>query len=512
MNDNRITPPVLADDRILPKRFLVVSNRLPYGLSIEDGQVKYERGVGGLVTALDPILRLTGGTWIGWTGGYEPLPEKILIDQDADFTRGYHLRPLNLSWDEVDQYYLGYSNKCLWPLFHYFQEYCEFNRDHWETYKKVNRKFADAVVREYQDGDLIWIHDYHLMLVPAMVRKEIPDATIGFFLHIPFPNEDIYLLEPHAEELLHGLLGSDVVGFHLDSYAYNFLNAVSMLTDYRFEKGDKKVNVDGRFVKVGSYPISIDYDYFSGLAARDDLPEKVSELRDYYRADIVALGVDRLDYSKGILERLQAIEILLDRYPDVRGKFTFVQLSAPSRTKVHAYQTMREKVEGMVGRINGRFGGKGCIPIDYRYESHTQEDLVAYYRASDLALVTPLRDGMNLVAKEYVASQLDGCGVLVLSRFAGAYQELHDAVIVNPYDAEGMAERIHHAITLASEEKCRRMRRMREIVRRNDIYWWLERFLRELLDPRARTSLAMRRELPALAELRRGAVDRRPDS
>lgn len=508
MNKQPYTPPVLVDDRILPKRFVVVSNRLPYRLSVENGRVVYERGVGGLVTALDPILKLTGGTWIGWTGGYEPLPESILIDADADASRGYNLRPVNLTWEEVEQYYLGYSNKCLWPLFHYFQEHCEFNRDHWRTYEQVNRRFADAIIAEYQPGDLIWIHDYHLMLVPEMVRRQIPQATIGFFLHIPFPNEEIYVLEPHAEQLLRGVLGSDVVGFHLDSYAYNFLNAVAMLTDYRFEKGDKEVDVDGRYVKAGSYPISIDFDHFAGLAARDDLPEKVEELRDYYSADIIALGVDRLDYTKGILERLQAIEILLDRYDDVRGKFTFIQLSAPSRTKVHAYQAMREKIEAMVGRINGRFGGKGCIPIDYRYESHSQEDLVAYYRASDLALVTPLRDGMNLVAKEFVASQISDCGVLVLSRFAGAFQELRDSVLVNPYDAEGMAEGIHRAINLTTEEKCRRMHRMRDIVRRNDIYWWLERFLRDLLDPRARESATFRAEETALAGRRGQTRDR----
>jgi alpha,alpha-trehalose-phosphate synthase [UDP-forming] len=487
MNHTRMVPPVLADDRLLPKRFLVVSNRLPFRLSLQEDRVVYERGVGGLVTALDPILRLTGGTWVGWTGGYETLPETILIDQDEDFARGYHLRPINLSWEEVDRYYLGYSNKCLWPLFHYFQELCEFHREQWETYVRVNRKFADAVIREYQDGDLIWIHDYHLMLVPAMIRASIPDATIGFFLHIPFPNEEIYILEPHASELLRGLLGADLIGFHIDSYAYNFLNAVAMLTEFRFERGEKQVNVDGRSVRVGSYPISIDYDYFAELAAAEEIPEKVAELRDYYSAETIALGVDRLDYSKGILERLQAIEIMLDRHPEIQGKFTFIQLSAPSRTKVHAYQAMREKVEGMVGRINGRFGGRGCIPIDYRYESHSQDDLVAFYCASDVALVTPLRDGMNLVAKEYVAAQLEDSGVLVLSRFAGAFDELRDAVIVNPYDPEGMAEGLYRAITLDPEERRRRMHRSREVVRRNDIYWWLERFLRDLVAPRLRT-------------------------
>jgi alpha,alpha-trehalose-phosphate synthase [UDP-forming] len=496
-------PGVLIDERLLPSRFLIVSNRLPYQINLDGDRVVYKRGVGGLVTALDPILKLTGGTWIGWTGSYDPVPEKILVDEDEDFARGYHLRPLNLTRQEVEQYYLGYSNKCLWPLFHYFQEYCEFNRDHWKIYKQVNRRFADAIIDEYQPGDLIWIHDYHLTLVPGMVRERLPDARIGFFLHIPFPSDEIFLLEPHAQELLAGILGADLIGFHIESYVYNFINSVSMLTHHRFSRGRMEVMLDGRLVKVGSFPISIDYDFFAGLAAREDIQAKAKELRDYYRADIIAIGVDRLDYSKGILERLQAIEIMLERCEDVRGRFTFVQISAPSRTKVHAYQQMREKIEGMVGRINGRFGGEGCIPIDYRYESHSQEDLVAYYQAADLALVTPLRDGMNLVAKEYVASQLNDAGMLVLSRFTGAFHELGDAVIVNPYDPETMAGRIHRAISIPAEEKRLRMGRLREVVRRNDIYWWLERFLRDQLAPRS-----MRTSLPESVESRVMALGR----
>jgi len=507
MSGSDMTPAVLADKRLLPERFLIVSNRLPYQINIEGDSVTYKRGVGGLVTALDPILRLTGGTWIGWTGSYDPLPEKILVDEDVDAERGYHLRPLNLTRKEVDQFYLGYSNKCLWPLFHYFQEHCEFNRDHWKSYKEVNRKFADAILDEYKPGDLIWIHDYHLMLVPGMVREQLPDARIGFFLHIPFPSDEIFLLEPHAQELLAGILGADLIGFHVESYAYSFINSVHMLTHHRFSRGRMEIDVDGRLVKTGSYPISIDFDYFAGLAARKEIQAKAKELRAYYNADIIAIGVDRLDYSKGIRERLQAIEIMLDRFPEIRGKFTFIQISAPSRTKVQAYQEMREKIESMVGRINGRFGGEGCLPVDYRYESYSQEDLVAYYLASDLALVSPLRDGMNLVAKEYVAAQLQNQGMLVLSRFTGAFHELSDAVIVNPYDPETMAERIHRALTIPADEKRMRMERLRDVVRRNDIYWWLERYLRDQLAPRRmRTSLpeSLEERVRALGRARQG--------
>jgi trehalose 6-phosphate synthase/phosphatase len=472
--------PVLVDERLLPERFLVVSNRLPYQIKVEGDRVLLRRGVGGLVTALDPILRHTGGTWIGWTGNYGRVPRRISLDEAVVGSKDYHLRTIDLTRREVERYYLGYSNKCLWPLFHYFQEHCEFNREQWKSYEEINRRFADSIIYEYRPGDLIWVHDYHLMLVPSLLRRALPEAKIGFFLHIPFPSEEIYQLDPHAADLLAGLLGADVVGFHIDVYARNFMDAVASLTDHRYGRGEMEVLVDRRTVKVRTLPISIDFDRFTDLAARETTAEKVREIRDYYRAEIIAIGVDRLDYSKGILERLRAIEIMLDRHPELQGKFSFVQISAPSRTKVYAYQEMRERIEQMVGHINGRFGGRGCIPIDYRYEGHPQEDLVAYYRAAELALVTPLRDGMNLVAKEYVSSRIDEEGALVLSQFAGAVQELGDAVVVNPYDPETMAERIYEAIVMPADEKKRRMRRMRETVRRNDIYWWLEQFLRSM--------------------------------
>jgi trehalose-6-phosphate synthase len=274
------------------------------------------------------------------------------------------------------------------------------------------------------------------------------------------------------------MLGADLVAFHTEGYARNFIRAVADLSEHRYSLSRRWVQHHGRYVRVGSFPISVDYDRFVHMAQRPGIEKIVAEIRDTYRADILALGVDRLDYTKGILERLQAIEIMLDRHPDIRGNFTFIQLSAPSRTKVHEYQSMREQIEQMVGRINGRFGGEGCLPVDYRYEGHSQEDLVAYYRAADVALVTPLRDGMNLVAKEYVTSRVDGEGCLVLSRFAGASQELSDAILVTPYHPQSMAEAIYRAATIAPEKRRRRMQRLREVVQRNDIYWWLEQFLR----------------------------------
>ena len=471
---------LMVDRRILPNRFLIVSNRLPYNLSYENGEVQYERGVGGLVTALDPILRTSGGTWIGWTGSFDEMPDKVSLKEGKSAEQEYELKPLTLTREEVDGFYLGYSNKALWPLFHYFQEHCEFNSSHWDSFKAVSARFAEAIVKEYKPGDLIWIHDYHLMLVPALVRRMLPSARIAFFLHIPFPSPEIFLVEPHAEELTNGMLGADLIGFHLDSYASNFMDVVAEVTPHRFSRPDK-IRVNGRPVRVGSFPISIDFEHFAKLAAHESISGKIAAIRDSYRADILVLGVDRLDYTKGILERLHAVEIMLDRHKELQGRFTFIQISSPTRPKVHVYQELREKVEQMVGRINGRFGGKGCIPIDYRYENQSQEDLVAMYRAADVALVTPLRDGMNLIAKEYAAARIDNSGALVLSRFAGAYEEMDDVLMVNPYDPESTAERLYAAIHMPAEEKERRMKRMRNLVRRNDIYWWLERYLRAML-------------------------------
>jgi trehalose 6-phosphate synthase/phosphatase len=477
---NRKSAPVLVDERLLPGRFLIASNRLPYRLTRDGDATRLQRGVGGLVTALDPILRLTGGTWIGWSGTYEDVPEKIPVHEDEGGASDYYLKPVSLSREDIERYYLGYSNKCLWPLFHYFQEYCQFHGDLWEAYTRVNRRFTDAILNEYREGDLIWIHDYHLMLVPAWVRRELPRAKIGFFLHIPFPSAEIYLVCPHAAELLTGLLGSDLIGFQLDTNVYNFMDAVAALTDHRYSRDKLTVNVEDRVVRARSFPISIDFDRFAEVVQWPTTRERAQQIRASYRADILALGVDRLDYTKGIPERLRAIELMLDHHPELQGRFTFIQLSAPSRTKVEAYRAMREEVERMVGHINGRFGGKGCIPIDYRYEVHSQEELVAFYTAADVVLVTPLRDGMNLVAKEYLATRPEHDGMLVLSRFAGAANELTNVLLANPYDPEKTAEQIHRAITMPREERQQRMRAMRDLVRRNDIYWWLERFLRDL--------------------------------
>jgi trehalose 6-phosphate synthase/phosphatase len=471
-------PRVSLDKRLLPERFLLVSNRLPYQIEKIGDEVKLERSPGGLVSALDPVLRVTGGIWFGWSGSQSPVPDRIIVSDRSEDRSEYELRPMELTEKEISEYYLGYTNRAIWPLFHYFQQHCEFSEEHWRTYADVNQKIAQTVIAEYREGDFIWIHDYHLMLVPNLIRRELPDARIGFFLHIPFPAPELFQIEPHAHEILEGLLGADLIGFHTPAYARSFVRTVAEMTENRCSVGDGWVQREDRHVTVGSFPISIDCDYFTDLAGSPDIEAGVREIRDRYDADYLALGVDRLDYTKGIVERLRAIELMLEQHPDMQGNFTFIQLSAPSRTKVHAYQTLRGQIEQLVGRINGRFGGRGCLPVDYRYEGHTQETLVAFYRAADVALVTPLRDGMNLVAKEYVISKTDSAGCLVLSQFAGTSRELSDAILVNPYHPQSIADGIYRALMMPEKEKLQRMQRMQGIVQRNDIYWWLEQFLR----------------------------------
>jgi len=467
----------LKDQGLLPERFLMVSNRLPYKLAVVDGRTTFQRNAGGLVAALDPILRACGGIWVGWSGSYDDPPPEGLVDI-AGAERPYQLKPLALDRRETNRYYFGYSNRCLWPLFHYFQEYCEFNNDHWKEYRSVNDRFAEAVIEEYRSGDFIWVQDYHLTLVPAMIRQRIPDARIGYFLHIPFPSPEVFMVEPHAREILEGILGADLIGFHLDESSRNFKESVESATSHRCTRSEI-VKVSGRPVRVGSYPISIDFARIAELAGSDAVEGSVRELRQDRPDQAIAFGVDRLDYSKGIPQRLKAIQLMLEKHKDLRGRFTYIQVSSPSRTEIQTYDAMRQEIERLVGHINGRYGGRGCIPIDYRYGTMPLQDLLAYYRAADVALVTPLRDGMNLVAKEFVASRTDDDGVLVLSRLAGAARELKDAVLVNPYDTEGMAEGIYAALNMHGDERRRRMQNLRNTVKRNDIYWWLERFLRD---------------------------------
>ena len=456
-------------------RLILVSNRLPLSITKRKGKLNFKPSVGGLATGLSSLYKRKNGLWVGWPGLALKGEEREVARTRLESERCH---PVFLTQQEIEHYYHGFCNKTIWPLFHYFTQYVVYSKEFWGSYKKVNEKFRDAVLEVLKREDVIWVHDYHLMLLPKLLREEAPEACIGFFLHIPFPSYEVFRLLPWRKELLLGMLGADLIGFHTYDYAQHFLNSVRRILGYEHTLG--QINTEERVVKVDAFPMGIDYERFSSAVNDPAVQREVRKVRRHVGDRKTILSLDRMDYTKGILERLEAIELMLEKHKELQGNFTFIQISAPSRTKVHAYQQMREGIEQMVGRITGRFGGKGGAPVDYRYQGYPQEDLVAFYRAADLALVTPLRDGMNLVAKEYAASRVDGDGALVLSRFAGAYGELRGAIAVNPYDIESMADSIYQAITLDPEERRERMQRMRRTVSRNDIYWWLERFLREV--------------------------------
>lgn len=452
-----------------------VANRLP--VSKKDGS--WKASTGGLVTALRPIMEGLDGAWIGWNGGDDDVPRRV-EGFDID------LEPLSLSNAQLQGYYYGFANRTVWPLFHDLVEEPVFERRWWETCVEVNRLFADRSL-DLDFGDrtpLLWVHDYHLMLLPQMLAERHPDSPIGFFLHIPFPPPELYARLPWREEILEGLLGADAIGFHTDRYRDNFLRAVERLLPVKVEiEGRDVVLPEGRRVRTSGHPISIDAAAFAQLATSDDAEEELAALRDQFAGRRVILGVDRLDYTKGIRHRLKAIELLLERRTDLRQRIAFVQIAVPSRESVQEYRDIRDDVEREVGRINGRFTEPGGeVPVYYLHRGVPRSRLVAYYRLADVAAVTPLKDGMNLIAKEFVVCQAagDGTGALVLSEFTGAREELHEAVLCNPFDVEGLAGRIEHALELDEDERRSRLQRMAATVHDSDVYDWVESQLNEV--------------------------------
>ena len=467
-----------------PARLVVVSNRLPVVLTQEGrGDWTLERGSGGLVTALEPVLLERGGLWIGWPG----IERGRISDVDAVLERataghGYAVRGVNLSSRQRDDFYLGFSNQVIWPLFHDFQTQCDFNPRFWRTYVQVNRKFARVVDREAMAGDFVWVHDYHLMTVGRELRERGCCQRMGFFLHIPFPPLDVFLNLPWRFEVLRGLLSFDLVGFQSQRDRSNFLSCLTTMcpeAEVRAEGRVARIHVEGHVVRVGVFPVSVDFAGFAGAAATDAVSERVAGLRSEFLGRTVILGVDRLDYSKGIPHKLAGYRLALERYPELRERVTLVQLVVPSREDIPEYDRMKEEIERLVGRIQGEFTRGGWVPIHYQYGRWDRNELVAHYRAAGVALVTPLKDGMNLVAKEFCAANLDGRGALILSESAGAGAQLQDhALMVNPQDVEGVAAAIHQAVTMPPEERKRRMEALRRLVRERDIFWWTETFLK----------------------------------
>ncbi|MEU7788278.1 MULTISPECIES: trehalose-6-phosphate synthase [unclassified Amycolatopsis] len=462
--------------------FVVVANRLPVDLErTTDGERRWTASPGGLVSALEPFLRSRKGAWVGWPG----VPDVDVDEFDDD---GLVLHPVSLSADEVRDYYEGFSNATLWPLYHDVVERPVFDRVWWNSYVKVNQRFAKASAEVAAPGATVWIQDYQLQLVPAMLRELRPDLRIGFFLHIPFPPVELFMQMPWRAAIIRGLTGADLVGFHRPGGAQNFLWLCRQLIGLESTRGAVGVRsrpgtmqVGDRTVRVGAFPISIDAAGLDTLARTKGVQERAAQLRrDLGNPKTVILGVDRLDYTKGIDLRLQALHELLHEGRLQPDDVTFVQLATPSRERVEHYQRMRGEIEQMVGRINGEFARVGHPVVHYLHQSVDRTELAAFFSAADVMVVTPLRDGMNLVCKEYVAARHDLGGALVLSEFAGAAAELSSAFLVNPHDLDGVKDALVAAITLDPAEGRRRMRAMRRQVLTHDVDRWARSFLQAL--------------------------------
>jgi trehalose 6-phosphate synthase/phosphatase len=456
-------------------RVLIVSNRLPVTVRAETDGVQVEPSVGGVATGLLGPHERSGGLWIGWAGLVEPLPDK---DATALTTQleAMRLVQVPLTQEEVHGYYESYSNGVLWPLFHYFASELPVEIEGFDDYERVNRRFADAVVEHHRPGDLVWVQDYHLMRVPALVRSRIPDARIGFFLHIPFPSSETFRILPQREQILEGLLGADLVGFHTAAYVRHFSSSVLRTTGAWTDVD--RILWRGREVRLGVFPMGVDAGQWQELAGDPGVVEEMKTLRS--GSERLLVGIDRLDYTKGIPRRLLAYEQLLLRHPELCEHVRMVQVAVPSRTGVKPYQGLRETVDAVVGRINGRFATPTWSPVRYLARGLSPREVTALYGAADVLVVTPIRDGMNLVAKEFIAARSDADGVLVLSEFTGAAAELAEALLVNPYDLEGTAEALWRALQMPFEERRIRMTALRARVGTYDVHRWAHEFLDRL--------------------------------
>lgn len=468
------------------QRIVLVSNRLPFTVAQHGDDIEFQPSAGGVASGLHALLTSANSSarenteylWIGWPGA--AVPEELRHRVRAEALSRYHASPVFLSETEINAFYSGFCNKTLWPLFHYFPQYTRHEPEYWAHYLKVNQAFADAALKVLRPGDLLWVHDYHLMLLPRLIRAKMPQLSIGFFLHIPFPHYEIFRLLPAdwRRELLEGLLGADVIGFHTFDYGQYFLRCVLRVLGHESQMG--KLLVDDRSVKVDAFPMGIPFEQFATATRSAPVREGMQAIRSSLPHTKLVLSIDRQDYSKGILHRLHGFEAMLEARSEWRGQVTLVMVVVPSRIGIEDYEQMKNQIEQLVGRINGKFGGVGWTPIVYQYRSLSFDALVALYSICDVALVTPLRDGMNLIAKEYVACRADSNGVLILSEMAGAARELGEAIVVNPNSCEEIASALVEALTMPAAEQRRRMEIMQARLRRFDLGHWANGFLAEL--------------------------------
>ncbi|WP_339655211.1 bifunctional alpha,alpha-trehalose-phosphate synthase (UDP-forming)/trehalose-phosphatase [uncultured Salegentibacter sp.] len=466
---------------------IIISNRLPLQINLEENDLEVTPSVGGLATGLKSFHKDGDSIWIGWSGlTEEEIPENLLEDV-KEKARKEDCVAVNLSEEEIEGFYYGFSNRTIWPLFHYFMEYTEADKDHWEIYKSVNKKYAEEVLKHYEDGDHIWVHDYQLLLVPNMIREQQPEAIIGFFNHIPFPSYEVFRTLPWRDEVLKGVLGADLIGFHTYDYERHFLSSVSRIL--RHQVSFNEITLPERIVKVDSFPMGIDYNKFEDAALNHfkNTEEQRTELQrrlDHHTNETpeakLILSIDRLDYTKGIANRIRAFEYFLDNHPEFIEKVRLVMLAVPSRSNVPQYQRLKREIDELVGRINGKFSTVSWTPIWYFYRSMPFENLIDLYTSCDIALLTPIRDGMNLVAKEFVATRINQTGVLILSEMAGAAHEMNEALIINPNNFEQISQTLIQAIEMPVEEQQQRNKTLQKRLKRYSVEKWASDFMKAL--------------------------------
>ncbi|MFC1761677.1 bifunctional alpha,alpha-trehalose-phosphate synthase (UDP-forming)/trehalose-phosphatase [Planctomycetota bacterium] len=459
-------------------RIVIIANRLPVNVTKRRGQLRYQPSVGGLATGLSDLVQHHDTLWIGWPGLARERLQTAQREEIQQHLKKEQAVPVFLSGADIRDYYQGFCNQTIWPLFHYFPQRTCYEELHWDAYQRVNREFADVAVEKLHPGDRIWIHDYQLMLLPQLLRERCPGVSIGFFNHIPFPSFELFRLLPWREEILQGLLGADLIGFHTFDYVRHFVSSACRIMGAEHSLGS--LTVDDRRVVVDAFPMGIDYHRFAQTTENPRIKTRVDTLRREVGSRRIVLSVDRLDYTKGIVERIEAFDLFLSKHPTFREKVTFILLAVPSRDQVKDYASLRKKLEELVGRVNGEHGTLGWVPIWYLYKSLPFEQLAALYLAADVALVTPLRDGMNLVAKEYLATKNGQAGVLVLSEMAGAASELGEAITVNPNKKVSLVEAIHNALDMPEEEQQQRNQRMQVRLKRYTVSRWAKDFMTRL--------------------------------
>jgi len=459
----------------MERKTIIISNRLPVKITEENGEYILSPSEGGLATGLGSVYKQGKNIWIGWPGIEVPEERQQEVREKL---HELNLVPVFLSSEEINLYYEGFSNEVLWPVFHYLVTYAHFDQIYWEFYQSVNDKFKEAALKELEEGDTLWIHDYQLLLLPCLIRTRQPQVTIGFFQHIPFPSYEIFRLIPWREELIAGMLGADLLGFHTFDDVRHFLSAASRLSTSKLL--DNVIVYKDRQVVVEAFPMGIDYDKFESLTGNSKVAKHADSFKFSQQKLKIILTIDRLDYSKGILQRLQALELLLQMHPEYIERIALYMIVVPSRDTVPQYKELRDQIDQLVGNINARYRTISWVPIHYFYRSFSVEFLSAMYSTADICLVTPMRDGMNLVSKEYVASRVRENGVLILSEMAGASKELNDALIVNPNNIGDIMRAIVQAINMPLEEQQARMRSMRGLVKKFDIHLWVKNFMDKL--------------------------------